>query len=374
MPTLRDCSLASALALAIWGCAPDRQPASPAPPVTTVVVPPLPGAQSAADAKPPAPPAEPAFLSAHVDTLPLRARLVGSGRIGVLADRSDARTFGPGSVERVVPVVEEGERRAEAPVRVLCVEPHYRVAAYVERAALATVAREHAVVVARPPVPDDFDLEAAGVLLAPGTPVERTGPRADAQPVRVRVDGLDASGLMRASSIDEVYVASTAPLASMGDAKLVEIAPKSVTLLDAPGGSPLATVSVHDDIPIALFERGPRRSGHSLVAYRGEGAVAVGWVPTPRLAKSRPAGAYLLGRGGLGLKGIGARARTVPLTSDQRLEAPASGEVVGMVSERDEAICVDGCDTDSPTVELFACATLVHLRARPSPPREAPRP
>lgn len=371
---LRDRSLVSAFALVLSACAPDRQPASPAPPSTSVVVPPEAEAHAAVDAKPPAPRSEPAFLSANVDTLPLRARLAGSGRIGVLADRSDARSFGPGAVERVVPVVEDGERRAEAPVRVLCVEPHYRVAAYVERASLATVARERAVLVARPPVPKDLDLEAAGVLVAAGTPVERIGPRADAQPARVRVDGLDASGLMRASSIDEVYVASSAPLASMGDAKLVEIAPKSVTLLDAPGGSPLATVRVHDDIPIALFERGPRRSGHSLVAYRSEGAVAVGWIATPRLAKSRPAGAYLLGRGGLGLKGIGARARTVQLTSDQRLEAPASGEVVGLVSERDEAICVDGCDTDSPTVELFACATLVHLRARPSPPREAPRP
>jgi hypothetical protein len=185
-------------------------------------------------------------------------------------------------------------------------------------------------------------LSAPGVVLSAGAEVkilERSGKA-------VRVQSLSpiasAEGWLPLAAVGLTYATGQPRVTVSGDAAM---APGNLTLLSAPGGAPLLTLTGDADEIIDVTLLGPRKRKHVLVGYTDGWTTVIGWVPLDAILSPDVTGGIGGVEGGVegGVKGgvlggeLVGELRTVSPPAGTPLHASPDGPIIGRLAE--EAMC-----------------------------------
>jgi hypothetical protein len=325
------------------------------PPLKTEIV------SAPAPAAIPSPSDLPMFARPDVDLereFPLRAtiRTIGwtyetaQGQ-GAVAGDGSSRLF-----EQIV--IDDGATTDPRRVRLLCEEPHHRIAVYVDAHDLMVTVRDQTLMVARPKLPKRVHDRTPGVRIEPGAPLlVQHRPAKGLASVRYEGEFVDAAGFVPVSALDVVYVGERAEWSMQPNAEVIHHA----RLYDRPAGHELARVlpSARDD-PRWVETLGPREGKWRLVRYGEQDVHVIGWIDKKHLR--RRAGEMAEPYGGLGII-TRAPAHPIALPRGTRFVGRSGTDVLGIVTERHDFECIADCRTTAPLVLLDTCTSPMQVRA-----------
>ena len=303
----------------------------------------------------------PMFARPDVDLeieYPLRAtiRTIGwtyetaHGEGGVAGDGSS------GLFEQIV--IDDGASTDPRRVRLLCEQPHHRIAVYVDAHDLMVTVHDQTLMVARPKLPKRVHDRTPGVRIEPGAPLlVQHRPAKGLAYVRYEGEFVDAVGFVPVAALDVVYVGERAEWNLQPNAEVIHDA----RLLDRPAGHLLARVlaSGRDD-PRWVETLGPREGKWRLVRYEEQDVHVIGWIDKKHLR--RRAGDVAETYGGLGSM-TQRPAHPVALTRGTRLVGKSGNEVLGIVTDEHEFECIADCGSTTPLVRVDTCTSPMPMRA-----------
>jgi hypothetical protein len=228
-------------------------------------------------------------------------------------------------VDEPLVVIEAPER---GPLRLLYEDRMVRLGYYVDRAALAPVAREGAVILA---TTDELEVgaKAPGVRLRAGTRVTVDG--RGGVTYRDRDNGVEARGQAAEGAFGRTFVPGASPPHVDGERVTVLGAAQ---LLDAPRGRPLARL--RDPLRATRLES---RNGHTLVDIDLDPAVLVGWVRDRKISTSRGGARHrTVSVGRVGIPGLPRSKGWIDVEAGDLLYAAPDGPPIGVVLAKSQLL------------------------------------
>lgn len=263
----------------------------------------------------------------------------------------------------VVTVINDDDKGKTRRPQVLCVEGTHQLALYVDPAALERVTTGATVITAAPVT--SLGPDAPGIYVVGGTPLEILG-RGPNQTQKVRYRGafLTATGVVPPGTMDLVFIPSE-PRHVRRNGLLL----RDVTLLDAPGGKAIATITrkrgVTDELTVEFV--GEPEKGFQRIRFTDhdtERVVALGWVPVAAI--QLVPGMGQLGQGSASVGGPGpAREPRVTLKVGTLLVDDATSAPLGVVTREGVFGCEGTCAPNAPRLHVSACGETVVVRAVP---------
>jgi len=281
-----------------------------------------------------------------------------------------ALVSGDGRPVRFPVQVTDADAAGSPPIpRVVCDSQNARVAIYIPRASLATVAvREARVYATRDLAQTPGPFAGMSYLrLAPGMEVESDEGTDVPLVRRVRVQELllKGSGFVDASAIGYAYEPSFLTHEDVpGD---VDLRP-GARFFATPGGVELAVLerpieglSVPGETHVAR-KIGPTSAGYVLLEFPGENVSAIGWVTQKDFAPRKPRAGRIGPSIGYGSGTTGPT--PVHLRRGTLLFADGSTDPIGIVTRAADFRCLGDCTTKTPLAEVWVCTGAAGLRAR----------
>ena len=308
------------------------------------------------------PPAEgPAWLASEFDpqkALPLRVAIAELGSVypsdsglpmnSPSGARVDLRTFA---------LEEPADKKAER-IHVLCDDAKTRVALYLDRKDLATVARKGAALSPS----GDLDTKSAGaktpgLTFSPGTVVALdTSAASGTAKVRVRTPQLEADGFGAADSFDQVYEAESPMPRIAVDSEL----PHGGDFYDKPGGKRFAKLLPRKpEDPHYFTEKvGDPERGMVFVRADTSAGTLAGWVAVGALAAH---GFQEEKRSTPGVIGLGTTGTTVMLEQRTFLGRGDPPVRIGVTLQQNRYACRSQCKGGMPVVLVDGCGARFEL-------------
>jgi hypothetical protein len=315
----------------------------------------------------PAPQVElPDFAKLDVDLGAAYASRATMRRFGDLYEGHDGPVLapgGPGEQDRQLHVIDPDRDGTPRRPRVLCVEPRFRVAVFVDEGSLQTTVSAAALVMTSPdaaPAPPASDDTTPGIRLAAGAPVELVDTAASgARRVRYRGTYLSGEGWVDPSLVDVTFVPAALADDGMRDARLV----KPVALRVQPRGGTFAQIVAERSWDLHVRKLGGQRRGFQLVRFHDERAAVVGWIPRSALESFPEENLAALEDRLGGAAGEIDAGTPVAAPRGTLLASPATGAILGVVTQDTELYCAGACG-DARLVSVSACGAEIELRLR----------
>lgn len=288
--------------------------------------------------------------------VPARARLFAEQDGAAI----DLRDTAPRST-RVPVLSQQGEL-----VRVLCEGDQARVAVFVQRRELLTVATQGAVLRPSEVVADDSGEPAAGLYLRPGRQLGPAKKQAQHWTVTISEPGLFAEGLVAQDAVSTIFEDVPWTLKRGTPARL-----RRTAVLSRPGGTRFAEIGFDQDASkLHMVERlAGEQKGHARVLRATPYGVLLGWVKVSDLlpAPSEHAGFEIEESDKSAGDGFGGDANAIRLPRGTLLRAGPDRPSIGVVLEDADLDCHGDCFGPRPRVSVRVCERPLLLEATLAP-------